>query len=89
MRRHGSTVSSLDHARMVLSLLEAGRARAIKRMRNDGKPEIVVCSEVPPAFKTKIRGDFAHVFENFFAAHGAGDGLFPGTSQTAKRREVP
>jgi hypothetical protein len=83
-RRRPSIVASLDHANMVLSLLESGHASAIKALRN-GKPEITIRSEVPPAWTTKVRADFAHVFENFFVAHGAGDGLFEGCSQTARR----
>jgi hypothetical protein len=85
--RAPSPLISLTRANMALSLLESGRASAVKTIRK-GKPEIIVRSEVGPEWEIKIAADHAHLFAKFFEEHGAGDGLWPEFSQTAKMERL-
>jgi hypothetical protein len=83
--RAPSQLLSLSAAHMALSLCEAGRSSATKTYRN-GRPQIVVFSEVGPDWEIKIGSEHTHLFAKFFEQFGGRDGLLEGHDQTATRR---
>jgi hypothetical protein len=83
MTRELPAIKDRKTANQLLELCEQGKAYCIKTILKD-KSVLTVCAKSGREIAV-VGQRYEYEFKQFFTAHGAGDGLFPGFDQTTRR----